>query len=1151
MTRQDELKRLREDERQAIRDAYSTPSQVIALYTKLEGSKPTSIRKNEARFRKHGSLHVYLRTGGFSDYEADVHGDVFAAIKYFIGCDFVGALQWLRADLGLPVDGPVPRISDEERQRREQAAAAAQEEASANQADNIRRAQTLWAQGRHVTDSPGKRYLEDERAIGPQDWQPSFVRWHDAERFLMFPVTDDDGLLYGIQRIAVRPDGQKDLRWLIEGARKAKLSLGLVGRGLVRIPGKNKDAVELQIAEGPETGLAAWSSNGIETWIALGGRVIKPPVGRRVIYLRDDDKRNPKTERKRRQLMREWRNDGLSFVDVNPFERRRGKKQDFNDLLKERGHAAVAARIALFAYEQKPVDLNYVPLDEARNKLDACVKDVIAECERFDAEACDATPVSAIKVTVGGGKSDAALRNIYLRLKAMREAGDNRVFIYLVPYHDLGAKLVERWRNIAGDELTPAIWRGRESKKPDARNEDDKMCERIEDVRKAQKMRVKVGQELCAHCPLQSKCAYIAQRQQDGDIWFMAHPALFSRIPKTIGAKNVAGVIVDETPWQSGIIGGTDIPLTLLDAGAMPVPSGDGPLGGGRLTDNRIRLKIAAETIGQDIKPGESRHITAAALKSVGFDIDTGADGVKMERYREVIDGPWQERVQNRTVGSMMMVWSAVRDLLASGQDASDRLKVELNDDNALVIAVSGRSDISEDWHKPTLLIDASLEPEILRLFWPSVRVVGEFAIDAPFMKVHQVQGRAFSKTMLAPLAGDPISDAAKDLAKYKSRSRRSVRAYVLKMARQNGGRTLVVSNLDIINALALPPHIETAHFNALAGLDDFGDVRTAIIIGRTQPRPHVVEDLAGALTGLVIERLADNEWYPARDAVRFKRTPGGIVPVVGETSGHQDDAAEMIRHRICEGEVEQAIGRARGVNRTAADPLDVYLLSDVALNIPVDTFLDPEDVTAPSPLDLMLGEGGIAFADGTAASAGYPSLWRNPNAAKVAFHRQRSVTLPKEDSSLGNVTLLDTDTTGLTALTFQKAGAGCKPQIAWFDPVSVPDPRPFIEANIGPLAFCEVRPPAAQVEAEPDPDIVPVWDDDDDEDADETVDWPTVEIRLRDGGKTFGELAQRCAVSPFHLSNIRHGRRRLTKKVVAGVKAFLDDTPQTQGRLF
>jgi putative DNA primase/helicase len=51
--------------------------------------------------------------------------------------------------------------------------------------------------------------------------------------------------------------------------------------------------------------------------------------------------------------------------------------------------------------------------------------------------------------------------------------------------------------------------------------------------------------------------------------------------------------------------------------------------------------------------------------------------------------------------------------------------------------------------------------------------------------------------------------------------------------------------------------------------------------------------------------------------------------PVLTEVERHPHPIAEAIRWQIREGEVVQAIGRARGVNRTAANPVDVLVMTD------------------------------------------------------------------------------------------------------------------------------------------------------------------------------------------------------------------------------
>ncbi len=1172
------------EEKRQILDAYrGDRSLLLDLFTRLESKRPSSQKPHEARWRNGGSLWVNLRRATFKDHEADVGGNVIDAVIHNLGYDYRGAVDYLRNHLGWPVDAPLPKIDEEKRRRRQEADLAAEEEARASEAENLAKAQRLWSVGRHISGTPGQVYLETTRAIGPQQWDTSFVRWHDAGRMLMFAATTDAGNLCGIQRIAVTLDGQKDLRWRVGKEMKAKLSLGPVARGVVRLPG---NGVERGLGEGPETCLSAWAASRYETWIALGSRIIKPPPGRRVIYLRDDDKRNPKTERKRRELLRGWRNEGLSFIDATPFVQRREKKQDFNDLLIEQGLDAVRERVNLFAREPDAIASLYEPLDAVRSALDKTVGPIVAEFAGWTEESGTPAPVYAIKITVGGGKTFAALVNIIRMLKEMRAKGDKRVFVVAVPYHDLGENLARDFVEIPGHCFKAGIWRGREARRLGGVDKDDRMCGRVDDVRLAQKLRVKVGEELCKSCLLRDECSYLAQRSQDPDVWFVAHQTLGGQVPAAIGKDRIAGLVVDETSWLNAAFTDVEIPLARLEPGAMPTSKGDAlnPLGGDRHEEIRSKLKLAAEMTG-------SGPIPKAVLASVGFCAETGLDGVKMEGYRVVTDGPWRDRHQNRTVGPMMAAWLAVADLMASEQFASGRLVVGRNEDNESVLFVSGKIPIHADWQKPALVIDASADPDMLRLFWPGLEMRGEFTVDAPHMRVHQVTGRAFSKTMLAPLDGDPLTEEGRKLARYKANSLRNLRAFIYKTARRNGGRTLVVANEVVKRALkehGLPPGVETLHFNALVGRNDFSDVRSLIVIGRTQPRPDHVEALAAALTGEVIEPLPG--WYPTRDAVRLHRRAGELVPVIGETVGHPNATVEKIRRRICEGEVEQAVGRCRGVARTAADPCDVYILSDVAIELPIDAFIDADEILTPTPLDLMLSAGGIAFADGSSASEAYRGrgLWPTPGAARIAFmrqaERQRCVTLPKEDISLGNVT-------DLVPVTFQKTGAGQKPQRAWIDAGAVSDPRQTIEAMLGPLVRFEVIEPVEAAElgdfatsiahartreaaplvvgslaiaAEPEPEVIvaevpPLAPQAQPESLVEVIEpdppplpWGEVWNLARDAGLSHAEVAEAWfSMSIYHASHIEAGRRKPPPALARAMARFLAEVKPRQECLF
>ena len=355
---------------------------------------------------------------------------------------------------------------------------------------------------------------------------------------------------------------------------------------------------------------------------------------------------------------------------------------------------------------------------------------------------------------------------------------------------------------------------------------------------------------------------------------------------------------------------------------------------------------------------------------------------------------------------------------------------------------LAGRKPIGGAWRVPTLLIDASLDEDLLRHFWPTVEVTGRIEVETRHQRITQI-AHPFSKDMLVPREkSDPTKEAR------RAKNRLKVSAFIQKLDRQ-GGKTLVVSNKATIEALRLPSFIATAHFNAVAGKDVWGDVDRVIVVGRTQPSPATVERMAEALTGRPCKPVEG--LFPTQDVWRHQTVPGGVRRVLSEGVRHPDPIAERIRNRICEAEVMQAIGRGRGVNRTADRPLEVIVLSDAILPVPVDRFASQDEVLRTSANDEMLTLGGVAYEDPTAAHEAYPDLWPTLEAAKKALQRQNTGTNWYNDISIPKC-----PPDRVAEVVYQRAGAKRRKGRALVDLLIRPDPRAAIEAALGQLAFFE-----------------------------------------------------------------------------------------------
>ena len=107
----------------------------------------------------------------------------------------------------------------------------------------------------------------------------------------------------------------------------------------------------------------------------------------------------------------------------------------------------------------------------------------------------------------------------------------------------------------------------------------------------------------------------------------------------------------------------------------------------------------------------------------------------------------------------------------------------------------------------------------------------------------------------------------------------------------------LVVTQKAVKEALPafgpLAANIDLGHHNAMAGRDQWRNVRQLIVVGRTQPAPASVERLAEALTGRAVTPLEG--WYQRGDGVRH--ASGETVAI--EADRPPDPTCEAIRWHV------------------------------------------------------------------------------------------------------------------------------------------------------------------------------------------------------------------------------------------------------------
>ena len=317
-----------------------------------------------------------------------------------------------------------------------------------------------------------------------------------------------------------------------------------------------------------------------------------------------------------------------------------------------------------------------------------------------------------------------------------------------------------------------------------------------------------------------------------------------------------------------------------------------------------------------------------------------------------------------------------------------------------LAVRLRWCEEVRSGWNVPTLLASATAQPEMLRAVWPGLGEVISAEAATPHVSVRQITDRSFGASSICP-----SDDATPEAQRHAASTRAKLRRYIEVRQAEFGGRALHTGQKDYIErqkAEGLPSNIETGHFNALAGIDRWRDVRLLVQVGRTMPPPETVEDMAEVLTFKNVERIEG--WYPlvadhldmhgsGKGPAVSRARGNGQAPRVG-TERHPDPMAEAIRWSICEGEALQSAGRGRGVNRTEDTPLQIDIICAMPLGLAVDeagTFESFE----PSAADVMAARG-FVVPDTSAKGAWHvvaailPDLFGSADAARMAFERSR-----------------------------------------------------------------------------------------------------------------------------------------------------------------
>ena len=131
--------------------------------------------------------------------------------------------------------------------------------------------------------------------------------------------------------------------------------------------------------------------------------------------------------------------------------------------------------------------------------------------------------------------------------------------------------------------------------------------------------------------------------------------------------------------------------------------------------------------------------------------------------------------------------------------------------------------------------------------------------------------------------------------------SRNSEPSWIGRMRQVTGQGTLIVANKAVEDALPvvwqMPPGVDVAHDNAVAGRDGWRSVGSLATIGTTNPSPVAVEQLAEAITGVHVP----DPCRVGMTVIRSRETQRAAL-CRQRLRGHRHPMAEAVRWQIREG---------------------------------------------------------------------------------------------------------------------------------------------------------------------------------------------------------------------------------------------------------
>ena len=689
---------------------------------------------------------------------------------------------------------------------------------------------------------------------------------------------------------------------------------------------------------------------------------------------------------------------------------------------------------------------DYLPpslgVDDARRELDFTLGRATAAIAAWHQEGQIAEPPRlGIRATVGLGKSTAARRHIAGLLGSLADHGSLPRVLNAVPSLALAEEAAGEWRKLG---FSAAVLRGFQALNPVT---GEPMCRDLPGVRSAQEAGLDIQSSVCfrserQRCPHFANCPKQLNRRQvaEAQIVVAAYDVLFTGFAGD--AKDMALLLVDEACWQRAleqVVGLTIEALPLSGITGIATSRRQDAQGAevADLVASRQRLSTVLASLTEGV-------VEADSLIAQGIDVGFCEEAAKAEfaalPKNDLVPGQGaaerkaaSDRCARRAIAlRVVMLWDALAGLQRGDPAAVAKVWLDgpSRHDGQRSVRIWRRKHLAADLASlPLIHLDATLRPEIAGMILPGLKVA-TIEAAAPHQHVRLIAG-SFGK---GSLYVDPHLPEA-EATRRANRLQECVDHVCWHARRHAPGRSLVITYKGIEDAFCGIPNVEVAHYNAVAGLDEWSDIRCLFLIGRPLPSSGDLQQLTGAL----LDRVVQGDYHTATVAVHVAAGGRSSISAIR----HADPVAETLRAAICDDEVMQALGRGRGVNRTADNPLEVHQLADVVLPITYDRVASWE-LSRPDVVQKML-LAGLAVDSPADAAALHPDVFSTAAQAEKAFQR----TGFGGHFPIGDIYR----EMSVKSASYRKGGRGLRWQRAWWIDGSSIEAHRKLEAALGPVA--------------------------------------------------------------------------------------------------